>query len=801
MVANNEIDASNTIKNSKTNEINTSNAADDSETNKYNGIDDSKINVVDYYEEAYRGSIDIVDVEDVNMDAEVITLKEEKSFFNFDDAEQQIRGYAEFKEFKTKLGWSTMIKTENGKIMRKRTILCHYSGRYQSKNSTKSGKSIKLECPWHVNLSQPSKQNLNNYVYITTLNDEYNHEMCPEALQFERDKVFTKEMRDDVEFYVRQCHFGATLIRRILKQKYSFHPVFSKNLYKEIQKYKPTAQFNQGDAARFYEELLTKQCQDPCWFVEFSESIGHDNTSGTNCYCMPLSLFVARDDNMKSQIVAQALLSDETTESYQWTLRMLKKATREKMPGVIITDGDPAMERAVLIECSTTRHLFCIWHIKENLKKMLRGKLGAEFDDFYSAFWKCRNSDTPESFDYYWNEMISKYPLVKQYLERYLYERRKSWARGFTATLFTLGIESTSFVESQNACIKRVLESSNTSLCELGKILIDQAENRINQKKYKNLVRDVPLTTKYITIFPLIEAIVSCYLCQNVAQHIINQMKKCVYYTAYHSSIEEVENTLADEPSESESFEDEPDSVLVCAQFLLNQLDKANIEEVWKISQIIGRNINHMIFCLFDGSYSCTCLLRQKLGLVCRHYFHLLNVTRVARFSMKLINIRWISRKYLNNALNERDYYGQRKEDINDDLVKEQLFYRKVWGLIRTATNKCLLHRDHGFIQLIENYLDDVHKREEELAKIHQADVSDDSDEENTCLTVQLKNPLVVNTKGRPKSASYNKNNTNQQLVHKGKRKRDRGLNLCSYCKELGHNIATCSKRVTDKKD
>ncbi|CAG8554190.1 4259_t:CDS:2, partial [Cetraspora pellucida] len=92
--------------------------------------------------------------------------------------------------------------------------------------------------------------------------------MCPEALQFERDKVFTKEMRDNVEFYVRQCHFGATLIQRILKQKYSFHPVFSKDLYKEIQKYKPTAQFNQGDAARFYEELLTKQHQDPHWFVE-----------------------------------------------------------------------------------------------------------------------------------------------------------------------------------------------------------------------------------------------------------------------------------------------------------------------------------------------------------------------------------------------------------------------------------------------------------------------------------------------------------------------------------------------------
>ncbi|CAG8691894.1 5771_t:CDS:2 [Gigaspora rosea] len=212
-------------------------------------------------------------------------------------------------------------------------------------NSTKLGKTVKIECQWHVNLSRLLKQNLKNNVYITILNDEHNHDMCPEALQFERDKAFTKEMRVNAEFYVKCCHFSATLIRWVLKQKYPSYFVFPEDLYKEIQKCKPLAQFNESDAARFYEELLDKQHKDPQWFVE--------------------------------------------------------KATRGYMPGVIITDGDPAMYRAVLIELLTTRHLFCIWHIKENLKKMLRAKLGAEFDSFYSAFWKCRNSNTPESFEYY----------------------------------------------------------------------------------------------------------------------------------------------------------------------------------------------------------------------------------------------------------------------------------------------------------------------------------------------------------------------------------------------------------------
>ncbi|CAG8835452.1 4314_t:CDS:2, partial [Gigaspora margarita] len=70
-------------------------------------------------------------------------------------------------------------------------------------------------------------------------------------------------------------------------------------------------------------------------------------------------------------------------------------------------------------------------------------------------------------------------------------------------------------------------------------------------------------------------------------------------------------------------------------------------------------------------------------------------------------------------------------QDINDHLVEEQLFYRKIWGLICTATDKCLLHQDHKFIQVIEDYLDNIHKHKEELAKIsriYQASTSNKSD-------------------------------------------------------------------------
>ncbi|CAG8774408.1 4255_t:CDS:2, partial [Racocetra persica] len=303
-------------------------------------------------------------------------------------------------------------------------------------------------------------------------------------------------------------------------------------------------------------------------------------------------------------------------------------------------------------------------HLKENLEKMLHRKLGVHFDTFYSVFWKCCNAYTPESFNYYWNKLIENYFVTQQYLERYLFGRQKSWPRGFMVILFTLGIESTLFVESKNTCIKYLFESSNMSLCDLGKVLMNHVKDKASEKQYEELISiSVPLTMNHITIFLAIESVVIHYLRLKVAQYIIGQIKKYVYYIAYLSNIEEIEYMSTDELSESKRFEDEPDSVLACAWFLLHQLHYDSIVEVWKISRITGRNINHVIFCFADKSYCCTCLLQQKLGL------------------------------------------------------------------------------DHGFIQVVENYLDEVRKREEELTQAGAINLND-SNKENTHSSIQLRNLL-----------------------------------------------------------
>ncbi|CAG8718804.1 7996_t:CDS:2, partial [Cetraspora pellucida] len=430
--------------------------------------------------------------------------------------------------------------------------------------------------------------NLSFRVIVTTLDDTHNHNLSSKVIQFEKNKQFTDEMRKEIEFFVTKCHLNATM------------------------------------------------------------AIGHDNTAGTNRYNMPLSLFVIQNDNMQSCIVAQAFVRNELTKTYQWVLRMTKKAMNNRCPHVFVIDDDPAIERAITLEYQKTHYLFCIWHIKENIKKMLWSKLGDQFDEFYSKFWQCRNADTS--------------------------------------------------------------------------LLIERSSEEQKRKEFEEWKRGIPSMVNTTTIFPTIESLVKCYLRVNVAHFLVEQMKESLYYTASHVIIEEIESLTSYESSQSEDIDDEFDVIILCATYLLKHLERTSIVEIWKISRVISHRINHFIFLLVDGLYSCTCLLQQRKRLVCHHFYHLLNITNKAQFSLQLIVPRWIPKQqrldvhvWLQPFASE-----ETKEIANDDFINEMLFYREVWGLAHTAVNKCMLYRDSKFVLLIEDYLNKIYASEKELTRVQE---------------------------------------------------------------------------------
>ncbi|CAG8807917.1 20220_t:CDS:2, partial [Dentiscutata erythropus] len=115
-------------------------------------------------------------------------------------------------------------------------------------------------------------------------------------------------------------------------------------------------------------------------------------------------------------------------------------------------------------------------------------------------------------------------------------------------------------------------------------------------------------------------------------------------------------------------------------------------------------------------------------------------------FSLQLIVPRWIPKHQRLDAANEYIHFGQRfKEITNNDFVNKLLFYRKVWGLIHTAINKCMLYHDNEFVLLIKDYLNKIRDEKEELIRIQKNTTETSTSQnviENTEVnTIQLENP------------------------------------------------------------
>ncbi len=120
-------------------------------------------------------------------------------------------------------------------------------------------------------------------------------------------------------------------------------------------------------------------------WCKFHDVAINDNTAQTNKYRMYLSLTIIVDNHARSRMVATAVVSDETKETYKWILECLLRATDSLASYVLFTDADPAMITAIHETLPMTKHNYCIWHIRKNLEKNLKGKLHGKYADFVKA--------------------------------------------------------------------------------------------------------------------------------------------------------------------------------------------------------------------------------------------------------------------------------------------------------------------------------------------------------------------------------------------------------------------------------
>lgn len=149
------------------------------------------------------------------------------------------------------------------------------------------------------------------------------------------------EMLEEVEFLVNiGCSAGPII--HGLQKRFPDARIYPKNVYNAICIFQRSGKIVKTDAAEIYNRLIQLQHEEHGWFVEvrlegednhltrlfwmrpsqidlwqrFHDVAIYDNTSQTNKYRMYLSLMIVVDNYTCSQMVATAVMSDETKETY-----------------------------------------------------------------------------------------------------------------------------------------------------------------------------------------------------------------------------------------------------------------------------------------------------------------------------------------------------------------------------------------------------------------------------------------------------------------------------------------------------
>ncbi len=496
-------------------------------------------------------------------------------FVTWDSAIDYVQKWCNIQGFQTRLNRSE--RDAEGEY-RKLTIICQHAGKSRKpltelqtnkeKSKKKINKSIQIDCKAHINLSRPKRDNINQYVYVTTISNDHCHELNCQLVDYENEVMLPEEMLKDIEFLTKHVHLSTTQQRIYLEEKYPEQKIRSDILRSKIQKHRPSAKDLSNDASKLYEYLIKLKENDARWqiFVDFDETkvlrrlfwmspnqielwiqyhdvIINDITYKTNRYNMALSLFVAIDNRNCSRLVCQALVDDETAEAHIWILECTLLATGGKrlenetingglIPLVFMTDSDPAVDAACIRVYKGCYAMHCVYHINQNLHKNLSGPLGENYSQFLSEFYNARNSLSQERFEHLFLELVEKYGQISNYLNK-LYKSKTYWAFCYTSTIFTAATQTTSRVEGLNAVLKKELINSNTSLVQLHKTINRRHQEEEQQKEYAFWKSVIPCVINLQTanfLFPAVETMIKNYLTEPLYNLQVQEINQSIYY-------------------------------------------------------------------------------------------------------------------------------------------------------------------------------------------------------------------------------------------------------------------------------
>ncbi|KAI5340854.1 hypothetical protein L3X38_020128 [Prunus dulcis] len=195
----------------------------------------------------------------------------------------------------------------------------------------------------------------------------------------------------------------------------------------------------------------------------FSDVVAFDTTYQVNQYKMPFATFTGVNHHKHSVLFGCALLADETESTFSWLFTTWLEAMSGRQPGLIITDYDPAISRAVQQGFPQSSHRYCKWHIISKMPKELGHVYSVTPRTFQVEFDRCINkSETPDAFESTWQMLLDKYNLRGNDWLQSLYIDRNLWVPVYMRDTFFAGMYAAQRSGSVNSLFDGYVNSGTT---------------------------------------------------------------------------------------------------------------------------------------------------------------------------------------------------------------------------------------------------------------------------------------------------------------------------------------------------
>ncbi|PPQ82718.1 hypothetical protein CVT24_009926 [Panaeolus cyanescens] len=407
--------------------------------------------------------------------------------------------------------------------LKRLTMRCSSYGAHNPKHAAhidptdhRRGKSAKSDCNAHVNINyirETGSWRITTIIWDHTGHDRHIPVGCTAPTQPTSEQ---KVLIGNLATSVKQT-FTRSQIADVLSKQSNGPTLEARQITNIINEHRREARGRTqelgGDFPAILASLEKHSLDDPRWFyrVRLSESsvvtslfwmspvqidlarrwgdvVLNDACYNRNNVGYPLNIGIVVDGYANSRNVFYSIQATEDLETDKWMLQCYLDAVGNLHPETFLSDRHATLISVLPRVMPKTEHLYCLHHLASNVDQRLRSMLSAthQWDLFQTDFWAVYRAVSPEEFDRQWRSLVDNYPSASAYLET-LYDCREKWAWTFVSLKFTLGIQTSGRVESENR-ISKEFGGPKKSVKQLFDGLVARTEEQ--QSKYLIKVRE-----------------------------------------------------------------------------------------------------------------------------------------------------------------------------------------------------------------------------------------------------------------------------------------------------------------------